>query len=596
MTTPEHTQALPDHAAHELTRRQLFKGVLAVGSAALLEGCSSNSEPEYGEKVVPHIAMETREITKPENLLTSGSWNYFPGATVAAEGLKLTPLGREIVNKRSHNVRNPNPPVNLFGSRLQVSGDFAIQGTLVGDNPASLDFYGAAPLHFDDMRLERSRISCVTDGNTVTVQVWDGSTQTPSEQTFHLQKPEDSRTITLKRQADTVRISVNDQEICSLPGGNHLFANGELWFGADTKHGVTTLQNLTVEPLPGGHMQAVDTSTLRVTQKLPDGGLQSKVRRAGFKLGTAVSLNFFSNPAYAEINAGGEVAYWTPENAFKPSEIQPAEGVFNFAEIDSLATLAKRHNIELRGHTLLYSKSLPKWMEDLPTETEADKQHVREVIIAHVTAAVTHGKALGIKVYDVVNEVVAGFGDDAHIDTDNVFYKALGEEYIDIAFWAARRADPEAKLYLNDYGLETHKQREDQEFGLIERMIRRGTPIDGIGVQGHVQKLPRDKIKPEVLQAIAKRAQALGLEMAVTELDITGNDVDDQRDQYASTFKTAAQLPNCPSITTWGLDDSVGSTFEYENNQFRPGNALIYGPDGRPKTALRFAIAEALAA
>jgi endo-1,4-beta-xylanase len=591
MTNPEQTHTSPA----EITRRLFLKGALAVGEAVLLEGCSSN-EPEYGEKVVPHISMETHEITKPEDLLAKGTWQYFPGARATTQGLELTPLGREIMNKHADNARNPNPPVNLFGSRLQVTGDFAVHSTVSGNTPASLDFYGATPLHFDDIRLERSRIECATEGNAITVRVWDGSTQIPSEQTFHFNGPTDSRAISMKRQGDHITLSVNDQSACTLPGANHLFANGEVWFGADTKHSPSTLHNLVVEPLASGHVQAVDTSTLRVTQKLPDGGLQSKVRRPNFKLGTAVSLNFFSDPVYAEINAGGEVAYWTPENAFKPSEIQPIEGVFNFAEIDSLAELAKRHGIELRGHTLIYSKSLPKWMEDLPTATEADIRRVQEVLEAHVTAAVTHGKSLGIKVYDVVNEAVAGFGNNAHVDTDNVFYRALGEKYIDIVFWAARRADPEAKLYLNDFGLETHKQREDQEFGIAERMINRGTPIDGIGVQGHVQQLPRDKIKPEVLQAMAKRAQALGLELAITELDITGDDADDQRDQYASTFKTALQLANCTSITTWGLHDGVGSTSTYKNNQLNPGNALLYGSDGRPKTSIRNAIIDALAA
>ncbi|MCF4135954.1 endo-1,4-beta-xylanase [Streptomyces sp. Tue 6430] len=35
-----------------------------------------------------------------------------------------------------------------------------------------------------------------------------------------------------------------------------------------------------------------------------------------------------------------------------------------------------------------------------------------------------------------------------------LWFEAMGEQYIDIAFHAAREADPHAVLYLNEYGVE----------------------------------------------------------------------------------------------------------------------------------------------
>jgi endo-1,4-beta-xylanase len=294
-----------------------------------------------------------------------------------------------------------------------------------------------------------------------------------------------------------------------------------------------------------------------------------------------------SDPRYAELFLGGEVGGLTTENCLKPEDTQPMPGVFIFGEAEALILIAERNGLAVHGHTLVYDKAMPQWMQDLPYKTAADKRRGQEIFEQHIWTVVRHFRGR-IASWDVVNEAVAGFNSQTQLQ-DNLWFQMMGERYIDIAFHAAREADPDAKLFINDYGMETNPQgRGAFMLELTARLRGRRVPLHGVGIEGHVYELPRDSIDPQTLGQLMRDFGAQGLLTRVSELDVTGaNGPRAQAQQYVNALRPALQAQNCIGLTTWGLDDLQGSTAGLVNGRLRPGDALPYTVDYRPKLARR---------
>ena len=271
----------------------------------------------------------------------------------------------------------------------------------------------------------------------------------------------------------------------------------------------------------------------------------------------------------------------TPENALKWEVVQPQRGHFDFRQGDALLRFARRHGLEIRGHTLVWERQEPAWLQ---TVASSD---LGLILKAHIQTVV--GRYRGqLRSWDVINEPIA---DDGSGLRRHHWWRALGPEYIELALEWAHQSDPGAQLLINEYGLEAHTRaaaaKRQSLLALLRHLRRRQVPLHGLGLQAHLQALP-DGGSYDELAVFLKEVQGLGLEIQITELD-----VDDRRlpgdpalrdrfvaAEYDRFLAVVLSNPAVRQITTWGLSDR----YTWLNNQ-APRS------DGREQRALPFDVA-----
>ena len=299
-----------------------------------------------------------------------------------------------------------------------------------------------------------------------------------------------------------------------------------------------------------------------------------------FTIGVAVNKTNVSDPAQIEI-IKKQFNSVTAENAWKPGEIHPKEGVWNFGLADSIANFCRDNGIKMRGHCLCWHSQFADWMftdkKGKPVKKEVFYARLRE----HIHTVVNRYKDV-VYAWDVVNEAMADDGRpfefvDGKLVPASPYrqsrhFKLCGDEFIAKAFEFAREADPDAVLIYNDYSCVDNGKRE-RIYEMVKKMKEAGVPIDGIGMQGHYNIYFPDE--DQLDKAITRFKEIVNI-IHITELDLRTNTESGgqlmfargeakpqapyiqtlQEDQYNRLFRIFRKHKDViKNVTFWNLSD-----------------------------------------
>jgi endo-1,4-beta-xylanase len=275
---------------------------------------------------------------------------------------------------------------------------------------------------------------------------------------------------------------------------------------------------------------------------------------------------------------------------------------------------AREHGMKVRGHTLVWHRQTPDWVFVDAAGAPASREVLLARLKKHTDDVVGHFKG-SLYAWDVVNEAIMDSGEyrtnqEAEPNQRSRWHGILGVDYIAKAFEYAHAADPDAKLFYNDYRLYLPAKRQ-AVYEMLKGLLANGVPVHGVGLQAHLNIQPSsDATNHAYHQTVAEEEAAielfasLGLDVQITELDLslyvpgvkytpdqyyTLETFSDelktrQAERYAAFFELFRKHASVISgVTFWGVADD--NTWLSELDSGRKDFPLLFDVNHAPKPA-----------
>lgn len=320
---------------------------------------------------------------------------------------------------------------------------------------------------------------------------------------------------------------------------------------------------------------------------------------------------------FNSITATNEMKAYSMLDAKASRKSKDGMPVMDFSGAAGIMEAAMMNGAQVRGHVLVWDAYMTDWFfrEDYKSNGDyVDRETMKKRMESYITQVITYFEKTYpgvVYCWDVVNEAVGDgssdytAGDDRHIRVyrsgeENLFYKYVGDDYVELAFLYARNAvealqeeNPEVdiKLYYNDYNT-FYEEKRDAICVLVESINSFATDAegntrklcDGVGMQGYIggygkQDGCMNKNNISMIQKAVEKYASLGVEVQLTEMAVRNYSdeasvVEKHADYYAELMEMLVELNSgdekpLTGISIWGLTDMAyidKSSYAYKMN------------------------------
>lgn len=285
------------------------------------------------------------------------------------------------------------------------------------------------------------------------------------------------------------------------------------------------------------------------------------------------------SPSLISVDEAKKLGYVIPDN-YKESTVPK----LNFGNVDKTLELCAKNNLSYRAHTLVWHSQTPEWFfrsnySGSASYVSKDVMNARMEFYIRTVMSHVYDSEYGYVVYswDVVNEYLHAGDRPNWIN----IYGAINTspDYVKLAFTIADDVlkdygiRDKVSLIFNDFNtyIDTHKY-----LSIMKFINADGKVCDGFGMQAHLDTgyPTTSNFKNTVNQFLAT-----GLEVQITELDVTTNNVATQERYYYELMSYLLEIQKnggkITGLTFWGLGDS--------NSWRGDRKPLLFSAPGKPK-------------
>ena len=251
---------------------------------------------------------------------------------------------------------------------------------------------------------------------------------------------------------------------------------------------------------------------------------------------------------------------------------EPRPGQTKHDEIEKVVQWCLDNDITCKGHPLAWTHTAgtPRWLSEYSAEDSKEllKQRIEEIV---------SGFNNQIEIWDVLNEAINTVnwnvaiaenrsGNDNRYSGTNLMSETT--DFIDSCFQWAHKANPDAQLILNEFGIVADENLRQQFYDLLKELQQKNTPVSGVGIQAHEPDKGRYYYSPEQIWSTFEKYSDLKLPMHITEFipvsngdSITGGyktgtwTEQEQADFAKMVYTLSFGFPDVASVNWWGMSD-----------------------------------------